>query len=585
MNSIQGRIWQLHHATPRDILFYQQRFGFSEIAARLLATKQLPPEEVEQYLKPTLKALLPNPDILLDMQKAVEAITTAMQAQHKITIFGDYDVDGATSTSLLLNLFSDLGYNNVSYYIPDRIEEGYGPNVEAFEQLIASGTKLIITVDCGTISFEPILKAKKLGCQVVVIDHHLGDTRLPKASAIVNPNRLDQPHNICCNLAAVGVCFIVAVALIRHLRIGGYFENSNQSEPNLLTYLDLVALGTVCDVMTITGLNRAFVKQGLKVMADRKRIGINALCDTASLDRAPNMYHLGYVLGPRVNAGGRVGRATLGVELLISQNYEYAAKLAKEAELYNNERKALELLTLDAALLQAQAQHAKDAALIFVHGKGWHPGVIGIVAGRLKERFQKPTAVITFDEAGIGKASARSVHGIDFGSALVGAKSLDLIEAGGGHAMAAGFSMTEAKLSQLYEFLEQQFRTKLSECRNNINYYHGKLDVAAVNSSLAGEIELLGPYGNGNSEPRFVLSGVVLSNISFGKSEVAKFIAHPANERKASAKVTAFNTSASEIGDFLRTYNQEVVNLVGKISVNYWQGRKYIEFVLEDILT
>ncbi|MEO0347831.1 MAG: single-stranded-DNA-specific exonuclease RecJ [Pseudomonadota bacterium] len=578
--SVKGIEWQLAPSNERDILMYSQKFNLPPISAQLLASKSLNLDEATNFLQPKIKNLLPDPSILLDLDKAVAIIIKAINEKQKIVIFGDYDVDGATSSALLYRVLSQITDPKLlSIYIPDRIDEGYGPNVEAFDYLIKQGNQLIITVDCGTLSFEPIAHAKNNGANVVVIDHHLSDTKLPQADAIVNPNRLDQTLNPLTTLAGVGVSFVVLVGLIRELRQQLFFNN--KPEPDLMAQLDLVALGTVCDVMQLTGLNRALVKAGLKQMRKRLNLGITAICDLANLQQPANVYHLGFVIGPRINAGGRVGEASLGSTILTTTCPEQAKTIAGKLERYNLERKALEAQMLEQAMAQAEGQQQRQ--VIFATGQNWHPGVIGIVASRLKEKFNKPTAVIAINN-GIGKASARSISGIDFGAAIISAKNEELLIAGGGHAMAAGFTVTEANINTLQEYLEQQFLRTSTAATNIVKHFNAYLLPNAINLQLYQQILQLEPFGNGNPDPRFCLKDVHLTNINFGRNGVAKCNIGSSSNRGRMARATAFGCDDSEIGHLLKNYHGEVVSIIVKIQNNFWQGRSNIELIIEDIL-
>jgi single-stranded-DNA-specific exonuclease len=578
--SVSGTQWQLRTEDERTILTLVQQCNIPEILARIMVGRGIGLESAEDFLNPTLRNLLPDPFHLRDMQQAADRICDAIAANQKIVIFGDYDVDGATSSALLKNFFAMLG-TSVGIYIPDRITEGYGPNSEALTALRAQGTDLVITVDCGTLSFEPLETAAACGLDVIVIDHHLGGASLPPAVAIVNPNRLDETSEYR-HLAAVGVAFLLAVAVTKVLRARGWF--TERKEPDLLSLLDLVALGTVCDVVPLKNINRAFVKQGLKVLASRKNIGLTALSDCAGLDEMPNCYHLGFVLGPRINAGGRVGQADLGAKLLSGQDYDTAKTIAERLNIFNQERKALETLVLEEALLKAEALDS-NLPLIMVSGEGWHPGVIGIVASRLKDRFNKPTAVIALDN-GIGKASARSVTGIDFGSAVVTARAMELLLAGGGHAMAAGFTLEEDKIAPLYEFLSQRFSADMEALKHSQHYkFDGYLSIPAVSPSLMQILEQAGPFGTGNPSPRFVLDSCRLVKIDILAEKHIRCILGSAASGKmgGSLKAMLFNGVGTPLGDALLSAHGKTLHVAGSIRINTWQGNETAEFMIDDV--
>jgi single-stranded-DNA-specific exonuclease len=579
-HSVTGKQWQLRTEDERAVLSLMQRFQLSEILARILVGRGITLETAEDFLTPTLRNLLPDPLHLLDMEKGASRIADAVMGAEKIVIFGDYDVDGATSSALLKNFLEMLGCT-AGIYIPDRITEGYGPNSEALLALHEQGTKLVITVDCGTVSFEPLEAAAACGLEVIVVDHHLGTSALPKAVAVINPNRLDETseHR---HLAAVGVCFLLAVAVTKILRERGGF--TERKEPNLMSLLDLVALGTVCDVVPLKGVNRAFVTQGLKILASRKNIGLSALNDIAGLNELPNCYHLGFVLGPRINAGGRVGQADLGARLLSGTDYDTAKAIALRLDGFNQERKAIETLVLEEAMRKAEAVPS-DAAALIIAGEGWHPGVIGIVASRLKERYHKPTAVIALSD-GIGKASARSVSGIDFGSAVVSARSMELLIAGGGHAMAAGFTVEEEKIPALSDFLCSRFNEDMARLAQSQTYkFDSYLSIPAVSAELLQLLEQAGPFGTGNPSPRFVLASCFIGKVDIlGEAHIRCFVGSAASgNRGGSLKAMMFNGVGTPVGDALLASAGKALHLAGSLRLNKWQGNETAEFMIEDV--
>jgi single-stranded-DNA-specific exonuclease len=389
-----GKYWRSRDYNEGFISDLTRILKISDLLARLLSSRVNSIEEAEQFLDPKIKSQLPDPMHLKDMEQAINRTIKAIAASEKICIFADYDVDGATSSALLLNIFQELRVD-ASIYVPDRISEGYGPTAEAMHKIHKKGVSLLITVDCGSVAFDALGAASDIGMDVIVIDHHISMDNLPKAVAVINPNRLDETSE-CKNLAAVGVSFLFAVALLTKLKSVGYFQEKNLTPPNLINQLDIVALGTVCDVMQLTGLNRAFVKQGLKVARSRKNMGYKTLCDVANIQEAINCYHLGFVLGPRINAGGRVGKSSLGATLLSTNSELEAHNIANELERHNEERKVIELIMIEEANAMAEIQ--KDDPMLFIKGEGWHPGVIGIVVGRLKEKYNKPVACIALNE-------------------------------------------------------------------------------------------------------------------------------------------------------------------------------------------
>ncbi|CAI28348.1 Single-stranded-DNA-specific exonuclease recJ [Ehrlichia ruminantium str. Gardel] len=566
---VTGALWKPYDVNLRDILTIKQKFYLSEIVARILSARKINIEEISNFLYPTLKSSLPNPFHMLDMDKAVYRICHAIHNRENIVIFGDYDVDGATSSALIKQYLSQIGVPT-TIYIPDRICEGYGPNTQALLKLKEIGNSLCITVDCGTIAHEPISAAKSVNLDVIVIDHHIGINTLPDAVAVINPNRLDEtsPYTY---LAGVGVSFLMLVALHKTLKEQGFFKNNQ--EPNLINYLDLVALGTVCDVMPIIGLNRTFVKQGLKIMTTRQNLGLKTLSDVIGLEEKPNIYQLGFNIGPHINAGGRVGNASLGARLLSTNNEEEALEISEKLQNFNLERKTLENQSFNEAVEQIEATIISSNIIIATGN--WHPGIIGIVAGRLKDKFFLPSIVISL-ENGIGKASARSIPDVDLGAAILEAKALGIIIEGGGHAMAAGFSIQENKIKILHEFLSQKF--------HNINTrkvfkVDGIVTAEAINLKLWKELQFLEPFGIGNPEPRFILTNIRIKNPEvIGESHIRCLI----YDNKTFIKGICFRCIGTELGTTLLECT--TTTLLGKISINYWRGNENIQFIIEDAL-
>ena len=568
-----GLPWRLRHDDARMALGLAQQHGISELLAGVLAGRGVTADTATQFLNPTLRDYLPDPFHLLDMDKAVARLVQAVGKHEKIAVFGDYDVDGATSTAILMQYFSALGIA-LEPYIPDRMKEGYGPTDTAFETLIKRGATLIITVDCGTLAHGPIALAQGKGIDVIVLDHHLSSGALPVACAIVNPNRVDETseHR---NLAAVGVTFLTIVALNKRLRETGFF--AQQKEPNLLALLDLVALGTVCDVMPLTGLNRAFVAQGLKVMAGRGSLGLSVLADVARLDEQPNVYHLGFLLGPRINAGGRVGKSSLGVELLTSGDDTHARGIAAVLDTHNSERQAIEAGVSEQAFAMAQAQ--ANMPVIMVAGEGWHQGVIGIVAGRLKEKYSRPAIVVAL-ENGMGKASSRSVAGADMGAAVHAAIAQGIIEYGGGHAMAAGFSLKAEAVPDMHAFLIARMEAAVSAYNEaRVQKYDGLLSVGGASLATLEEIAAAGPYGLGNPNPRFVLADAQVQHRSVMKEKHLKLILGDASGA-GRLEAVAFNAVGTDLGAWLMT--ERSLHLLGELKRNSWQGRESAQFLSAD---
>lgn len=578
--SVTGKKWRIADHNERVVSALIQKFDVPEIVARILSIRGIEFDDVENFLKPTIKNSMPDPYEMLDMEIAAKRIVTAVINKQKIFIYGDYDVDGATASSLLKKFFAML-HIDAGIYIPDRISEGYGPNTEAFLSLKKKGAELVITVDCGTVSHEPIAAAKNAGLDIIVIDHHLSAENLPDAIAVVNPNRMDDISDFK-NLCAAGISFMLAVSVRRELKNLGFFLGRNDAD--LLSLLDLVALGTICDVMKLTGLNRAFVSQGLKIAAQRKNKGLTMLADIAKLKNAPDVYALGFILGPRINAGGRIGKSDLGARLLSSENTDECFEIALELERLNAERQAIEATMLDEAMKMAEGIPA-TAPLIFVYKQGWHQGVIGIIASRLKDKYNKPSIVATIDEKGGVKASGRSVTGANLGAAITEARMNDIIEKGGGHAMAAGFTMDSSKLEKLTEFLNEKLFAQVKEYLegDSLNI-DATLSLSALNIDLAKRLEMLGPFGSGNREPRFVIDNVRIIKADIIKEKhIAVIISDSgAFKDKGGLRSMAFRAVGTKLGDFLLNSKDQEISLAGKIKINRNNGYEKLEFTIED---
>ena len=583
--SLGGRRWQARtsgvpggspEADERMGMALAQRLGLPEIVGRLLANRGIVPETAGDFLEPSLKASLPDPSHLKDMDTAVARIVAALESREPMAVIGDYDVDGATSAALLHRYFAALGVP-LRLYVPDRIAEGYGPNSEALLRLHDEGIRLVLTVDCGISAHEPLAAAKAAGLDVVVLDHHVAEPALPPAVAVVNPNRLDEdsPHK---TLAAVGVTFLLLVALNRALRERGRF--GDRPEPDLMALLDLVALGTVCDVVPLLGLNRVLVAQGLRIMARRRNSGLAALADVARVATAPGAYHAGFLLGPRVNAGGRVGRADLGARLLTSEDAGEARRLAEELDRFNTERKAIEQGVLAAALERAETQAAEGLPLILVAGEGWHPGVIGIVASRIVERTARPACVVGIAD-GTGKGSCRSIAGVDLGAAVIAARQAGLLLNGGGHKMAAGLTVEAGTVEALHAFLCERVGDAVAQAGAVRTLgIDGVLTPAGATRAIQEQIERVGPFGAGNPEPRFALSGVRIAKANIvGENHVRCFLADAQGGR---LKAIAFRSLGEPLGDALLKAGGGALHLAGKLRADDWKGREDVQFPIDD---
>ncbi|KJV57528.1 single-stranded-DNA-specific exonuclease RecJ [Orientia chuto str. Dubai] len=578
--SVLDNYWNKTEFNEYIIETIRQKHGVSDFLARLLYAQNIDLEQIEHFLTPSLKEYLPDPFHLIDMDKAVNRVIQAINQQEHICILGDYDVDGATSAALLKNYFCELEIEP-TIYIPERLTEGYGPSVSAMKKLKSANVNLIITVDCGTSAYEALAEAKKQCIDVIVIDHHLSVEQLPNAVAIVNPNRLDETstYNY---LAAVGVSFLFLIALRSVLRKQQYFIN--KSEPSLIKYLDLVALGTVCDVMALVGLNRAFVSKGLEVIAQQQNIGIKALSYLSEAKFSSDCYYLGFVLGPRINAGGRIGKSYLGSKLLSTKCQIEAYNIASELESYNSERKLIEKIMLEEAVSIALEQTSNN--IIVVAKNNWHPGVIGIIASRLKDLFQKPTVVISLNN-NIGHASCRSIKGIDIGSKIAEAKLQGLLITGGGHAMAAGFTIERHLINDLKNFLNQKLALAIQNLTScNTKNYVIDLSLASLNINTVHEIQKLAPFGNGNPEPIFKLTSIKLKYVnSLSNKYVHCTLSEWGNINTVkTTKAIAFNPRAQLFDALLNSYT-EPVDLIGNIKVNYWHGREEVQFVIKDLIT
>lgn len=557
-----------------------QRSGLPEILGRILAGRNVAPDEVERYLDPSIKSLMPDPNTLRDMERAAERLALAIERQERIAIFGDYDVDGACSSALLARFLAHHGVP-ARIYIPDRLFEGYGPNVPAIEGLVADGARLIVTVDCGTTSFEPLAAARRLGADVLVIDHHQADDRLPDA-VVVNPNRQDDLSGLG-HLCAAGVVFMVLVAASRTLRARGFYNRI--AAPDLLAQLDLVALATVADVVPLQGLNRAFVTRGLKVMHGRENLGLKALADVASLNAAPNTYHLGFILGPRINAGGRIGDAALGAKLLSIDDETEAARIAALLDRLNKERKVIEQQTVDEAMAAADAAVAQqpDLRVIMLGGKGWHKGIVGLVSSRVTERYCRPSCIIAWDADGAnGTGSLRSVAGVDIGAAVRAAVAQGLLAKGGGHAMAAGLTVPQSRFSELKDFFNQQLAVSGTPTQSLATLeVDGALAASGATGELIGLLDRVGPYGQGNPAPRFVFPAhrVKFAKV-VGDAHVRCLIESGDGSR---LDAVAFRAAGQPVGDMLMAAGGLPLHLAGTLKRDTWGGREKIELQIEDV--
>ena len=573
-NSLGGRAWRWR-ASANAVAASDDGDGLID---ELLRARGVAPEDVERHRNPTLRDFLPDPTIFNGMREAADRIADAVEAKQTVTIYGDYDVDGATSAALLVRLLRGLGLK-AKYYIPDRLLEGYGPSGEALVELGKAGSDLVVTVDCGAMAFDALQQACDAGVEVIVVDHHKCAAELPSCVALVNPNRLDETDEAASfgHLAAVGVAFLLAIEVVRTLRARDFFKG--RSEPNLLELLDLVALGTVADVAALHGLNRAFVAQGLKVMAKRDNTGMAALIDASRLKRAPLCSDLGFALGPRINAGGRVGESTLGVRLLTTGDGDEARTIAQQLSDLNEDRRAIEAAVQEAAEAQVASQH--NRSVLIAAGEGWHPGVIGIVAGRIKEKYGRPAIVIALDGEE-GKGSGRSVVGVDLGAAIIAARGEGLLRAGGGHAMAAGLTVAAEQVEALSDWLEAKLEAdvaKASATRTTV------LDLSVAPSGLTPDLvrslERAGPYGVGWPGPRVAVGPVRLVKADVVGNGHVRIIA--SGQDGARFKGIGFRMAESDLGQaLLHNAAHRSLWLAGRVKIDDWGNRPSAELHLED---
>jgi single-stranded-DNA-specific exonuclease len=586
--SAKGLVWRerlpANAAAIASAISQQQ--GLPELLGRVLAARGIGIDDAALFLDPTIKGLMPDPNVLQDMQPAASRIADAIQKQQPVAIFGDYDVDGASSAALLYRFLAHHGLI-ARIYIPDRLFEGYGPNPAAIEALAKEGAKLIVTVDCGTTSFVPLAVAKKLGVDVVVIDHHQADEKLPDVHAVVNPNRQDDISGLG-HLCAAGVVFVVLVAVTRELRKRGVYDSMKQLD--LLSLLDIVALATVCDVVPLKTLNRAFVTKGLQVMRARENVGLRALFDAAGLDQVPTPYHLGFVLGPRINAGGRIGDSALGSKLLGLDDEMEAAKIAAVLDRLNRERKTIETEMLAEAIADGERRVEADPNLpiVMVGSDRWHKGVVGLVASRLTERFQRPSCVIAWNngEGGMpkdmGTGSLRSISGVDIGGTVRAAVTAGLLDKGGGHAMAAGLTVSRDKFEALQAFMENALRSASTTARTRAALeLDGALTPASVTADLMNLIDRAGPYGQGNPTPRFAFPA---HRVKFAKVVGESHIRCALEAGDGSRlDAVAFRAAGQPIGDLLLGSSGLPLHIAGTLKRDTWGGRNKIELTIDDV--
>ena len=574
--SLSGRLWRVRPHDPRQALAISEMLGVPEVLGRVLAARGVSVETCETYLAPSMRDDMPDPSSLKDMDRAAQRLAEAISTGERVTVFGDYDVDGATSAATLKRYFEMAG-GTLEVYVPDRLREGYGPNAAALERIAADGAQIVVTVDCGIVAHDALAAGAAVGLEVIVVDHHTAEPALPPAFAVVNPNRLDQEPGLG-HLAAVGVVFLLVVALNRTLRAAGWFADG-RPEPSLLSLLDLVALGTVCDVVPIRGFNRALVAQGVKVARQLRNPGVAALTAAAGIRERIDAYHLGYVLGPRVNAGGRVGASHLGARLLSTNDPIEAREIAEQLDRHNQERRMIEEELTHEALEQAEGLRASDP-IIIVDAEDWHPGVIGIVASRLKDRFNRPALVIGSD-GNTGKGSARSVPGFDIGAAVIAARQDGLLINGGGHPMAAGLTVAAEKIAALRDFLCARAAASVEgRAQQPVMNIDGALAVEGATPDLVTLLEKAGPYGAGNREPRFALTSArIIKPQVVGEKHVRCFLAGEVGRR---VKAIAFRCHDQPLGLSLLSAGDERYHVAGHLRSDTWGGRDEVQLTIED---
>ena len=576
-NSVSGKNWKFKKYNSTDITTYKETFLLSEIAAKLLSIRKNNIQDVALFLNPKVKNLLPNPLTLKDMKKGIERTYSSIINNEPIGIFGDYDVDGATSTALLARYFLSIN-QKIQTYIPDRQTEGYGPSNLGFAKLIENGSKIIFTVDCGTLSYDPIKFANKSKVDVIVLDHHQSEVKIPEACAVINPNRYDDTSGLN-YLCAAGVCFVFLVALNSKLRDSGWFTKNNINQPNVLNFLDLVSLGTVCDVVPLVGLNRALVKQGLKIIKKRSNLGLKTLYDLCKIESQPTTFDLGFKLGPRINAGGRVGKSSYGAELLISNDPKKAYEIALDLDKSNQERQSIELLLSE--LVDKEVTNFHNHPVLVLCGKNWHEGVIGIVASRIKDKYGKPAIIISLNK-NIGKGSARSVVGFDIGQKIIKSVQLGILKKGGGHKMAGGFTIDTKNIPKFRDFLISEFEKNIKDTEEDkVLYLDSMIAPSAVNETFLEEINVLSPFGSGNNEPKFAIENIkVISSKIIGKKHIKSVLC---GKDGFVFNSYAWNSIDGPLEPFLSKKKNQLINLVGKIKLNEWRGEKKAEFIIDDI--
>ena len=571
-NSVKEKTWSIKNIEERKVTKLVQDLQISDFLARIICSRGIDIDKAKGFLRPSLRENLPSPFSITDMSIAVDRIYEAFKSKEKIAIFGDYDVDGATSSAVLFKSFKQFGVEPL-IYIPDRQKEGYGPNNKALKYLKDQGVKLVITVDCGITAFKELAFAKNINLDVIVVDHHVPEAKLPEAIAVVNPNRIDDPTGLGM-LAAVGVSFMLIGALKNKLISKGFIKEKDS--PNLSSILDLVALGTICDVVPLIGPNRAFVRHGLKIMSKRQNTGINALFQVSDIEDFPNVFHAGFILGPRINAGGRVGEPDLGAKLLTTDNEQYAKEISIHLNLLNEERKKLESNVLAEASKMAENYYEND--ILILHGYNWHPGVIGIVASRIVDQFNKPAIIISENEDE-SKGSGRSVSGIDIGAMITAAKQSGILVNGGGHPMACGLTINKEKINDLRIFLNNKINNQVKNIKKE-HFIDMAVSVSGAIPGLIKQLSLIEPFGAGNPEPKFIIKDANLYNAKIvGEKHIKCSISDTSNHR---LDAIAFRSVGTALGKSL--LNKYQAHVIGRLKISEWNGRESLQMLIEDVI-
>lgn len=573
-HSVQGKEWVLKDFNKNLAEYISKEYDLDFLTSRLLANRNITQKNIENFLNPKIKNFLPNPYNFKDMGKGLETISRHIKNKNKICIFGDYDVDGATSSGIMSKYLDQLNMDHF-VFIPDRQKDGYGPSVKTFTNIINKKVNLIVALDCGTTSFEAIEYARSKNIDVIVIDHHKSQETFPAANAIINPNRIDETGDYY-YLCAAGVLFIFLVGLNKILRENYYFNKAKVQEPNLLDLLDLVMMGTVCDVVPLMDLNRAFVNQGLKVASKRRNLGLKTLVDYSKIKKKLSTYEVGYVLGPKINAGGRIGKSELGYNLLTTNNAETAYLISSELESLNLKRKDIEKKIVEEAI--GILEKNNDEPIVFLSKNDWHEGLIGIVASRLKDHFNKPSFIIS-QKGEDCKGSARSIFGFDVGMAITKCKQLNIITKGGGHPMAGGFSLKSDKLEIFKSELIKLFLKLKKNKDNNIIEIDSYLESSAINDELIEKLNHLEPYGSGNREPIFGFEKFKVNKVIETNNNHVKVVLNKGNFY---IDAISFNSKNKDLGNYLMNFKNEF-NLLGKIKLNEWNGKSKIELIIDDI--